>query len=53
MDSFEMTACELADKIGMSDSAVEIANLLDKEVFNSAIVTRSFDSDKNCWVYKK
>lgn len=53
MDSFEMTACELADKIGMSDSAVEIANLLDKAVFNSAIVTRSFDSDKNCWVYKK
>ena len=53
MDKFSMTAAELADKIGMSDSAVEIANLLDKEVFNSGIVSRTFDAAKNQWVYNK
>ena len=52
-DSFELTATEFADKLNMADSAVEIGNLLDKEVFNSAIISRSYDDNKKQWVYKK
>lgn len=53
MPSFELSASELAAKLNAKEQQVEIANLLDKETFNSKCLSRSFDSKNNQWIYKK
>ncbi len=45
------TACEIAAKLGMPEKAIEIGGLLDKRSANCGCVRRSFDADKNIWVY--